>query len=173
MKCGKHDLIAVGAVVRGDVTLGDDVGVWYNAVIRGDFNSIAVGSRTNIQDNCVLHASPTAPLAVGEGVTIGHGAIVHGCTIGDNTLIGMGSIVMNGAVIGANSIIGSGTLITGGTVIPEGSVVVGNPARILRTASEVDIRHNRASADFYVKQIDRMKDDNTLLQEQQGEERGG
>ncbi len=170
MKYGNHDFIATGAVVRGDVSLGDDVGIWYNAVVRGDLSSITVGSKTNIQDNCVLHSEPNSPLIVGEGVTIGHGAIVHNCTIGDNTLIGMGSIVMGRAQVGANCIIGAGTLIPGGMVIPEGSVVVGSPARILRAATETDISRNRAAANFYAALIDRTEQDNTLLREQQGEE---
>ena len=115
---------AAGSVITGDVTIGRDCGVWYNAVIRGDEVDIHIGDRTNIQDNAVVHGDPGNPVHIGSGVTIGHGAIVHGCSIGDNSLIGMGAIILNGARIGRDCIIGAGALVTQGTEIPDGSVAV-------------------------------------------------
>ena len=111
---------AAGSVITGDVTIGRDCGVWYNAVIRGDEVDIHIGDRTNIQDNAVVHGDPGNPVWIGSGVTIGHGAIVHGCSIGDNSLIGMGAILLNGARIGRDCIIGAGALVNG------------NPGRIRR-----------------------------------------
>ena len=104
--------IAEGAVVKGNVQMGEDVSIWYNATVRGDSAEIKIGDRTNVQDNAVIHVDTHYPTTIGNGVTIGHGAIVHGCTVGDNTLIGMGAIVLNGASIGENCIIGAGTLVT-------------------------------------------------------------
>lgn len=144
--------IAPGAVVRGDVTLGENTSVWFNAVVRAEAGSASIGKNTNIQDNCVLHVDHGADIRIGNHVTIGHGAIVHGCTIGNNTLIGMGTIILNHAVIGDNCMIGAGALITQNMVIPDNSLVIGHPGKILRavTASEVeDIRQN---ADYYVKE---------------------
>ena len=122
---GKIDetaFVAEGARIIGDVSLKKDSSVWFNAVLRGDEEQIIIGEGSNIQDNCVVHCGPNCPTIVGKGVTVGHLALLHGCRIGDNTLIGMGSIVMNGAVIGNNCIIGAGSLITFGTVIPDNSM---------------------------------------------------
>lgn len=140
-----------GAVIIGDVTLGDGVSIWPNAVLRGDQNSITVGDKTNIQDNCTLHEGLDYPLTIGEGVTIGHNAIVHGCTIGDYTLIGMGSIIMNGAKIGKNCLIGAGALVTQNTVIPDGSLAFGNPAKVIRPLKQEELEENKASAERYLK----------------------
>ena len=107
--------IAEGAVVKGNVQMGEDVSIWYNATVRGDSAEIKIGDRTNVQDNAVIHVDTHYPTTIGNGVTIGHGAIVHGCTVGDNTLIGMGAIVLNGASIGENCIIGAGALVTQNT----------------------------------------------------------
>ena len=104
--------LAEGAIVKGDVTIGEDSGIWYHATVRGDTEKITIGSRTNIQDNAVLHVGAGHALTIGDDVTIGHSAIVHGCTVGNNTLIGMGAIILNGAVIGNNCIIGAGALVT-------------------------------------------------------------
>lgn len=128
--------IAEGAKIVGDVTIGEDSSVWYNAVIRGDSNSIVIGENTNVQDNAVLHTSHSHALTIGDNVTIGHGAIVHGCTVGNNVLIGMGAIILDGAVIEDNCIIGAGALVTQGKVMSEGSLVLGNPAKIVREISE-------------------------------------
>ena len=124
--------IAEGARIVGNVTIGEDSSVWYNAVIRGDSNSIAIGKNTNVQDNAVLHTSHGRGLKIGDNVTIGHAAIVHGCTVGNNVLIGMGAIVLDGAVIEDNCIIGAGALVTQNKVMPEGSLVLGNPAKVVR-----------------------------------------
>ena len=128
--------IAEGAKIIGDVTIGEDSSVWYNAVIRGDTNSIVIGENTNVQDNAVLHTSHSYPLRIGDNVTIGHGAIVHGCTVGNNVLIGMGAIVLDGAVIEDNCIIGAGALVTQNKVMPTGSLVLGNPAKVVREISD-------------------------------------
>ena len=139
-------LITEGARVVGDVTLAKGVSVWYNAVIRGDEGPITVGEDTNIQDCAILHEETT----VGRGCTVGHGAILHGCTIGDNVLIGMGSIVLNGAKIGDNCIVGAGALVTGKLDAPAGSMILGSPAKVARPLTEEEIESNRASARDYL-----------------------
>ncbi len=144
--------IAPGAVVLGDVYLGEDVGIWYNAVVRGDRGRISIGSRSNIQDNCVVHTDLGYTVEIGENVTVGHGAIAHGCTIGDNTLVGMGAILMNGCKIGRNCIIGAGAIVTGGKVIPDGSLVIGNPGKIVRQVTEEEIEGNLRNARVYVEE---------------------
>ena len=144
-------ILLPGARVSGDVKLGRGCSVWYNAVIRGDEASITVGENTNIQDNCTLHTSYGHPLQVGAGVTVGHNAVLHGCTVGDNCLIGMGSIVLDGAVIGSNCIVGAGALVTQRTVIPEGSMVLGAPAKVRRALTPEEIDSIRHSAQTYVK----------------------
>ena len=143
--------VAHGSRITGDVTIANDCGIWYNAVIRGDEAPIIIGERTNIQDNSVLHTDYDFPLKIGSDVTIGHGAIVHGCTIGNNVMIGMGAIVMNGAVVGDNSIVGAGALVTQNTVIPEGSIAFGSPAKVKSKVTEDDIVHILYNADTYVK----------------------
>jgi gamma-carbonic anhydrase len=124
--------IARGAVVVGDVTLGEYASVWYNAVLRGDINRIEVGHHTNIQDNAVLHLADACPCRVGNYVTVGHSAVVHACTIGDDVLVGMGAIILDGAVIGPQCLIGAGALVPQRAHIPEGSLVLGSPARVVR-----------------------------------------
>ena len=141
---------ADGCHIVGDVTIGKHSSVWYNAVIRADTDRIIIGESTNIQDNCVLHVDAGHPLTVGNGVTVGHSAILHGCTIGDNTLIGMGSIILNDAVIGRDCIIGAGTLVTQKKTIPDGSLVYGNPAKVVRALTEEEIASNRHSAEEYL-----------------------
>ena len=126
------------------MTIGKDSSVWYNAVIRADTDRIMIGEATNIQDNCVLHVDAGHPLTVGNGVTVGHSAILHGCTIGDNTLIGMGSIILNDAVIGKDCIIGAGTLVTQKKNIPDGSLVYGNPAKVVRALTEEEMEQIKA-----------------------------
>ena len=139
-------LLAEGARVSGDVTLGREVNIWYNAVLRGDDGAIVVGDETNIQDCAVLHEETT----VGRGCTIGHGAIVHGCTVGDNTLIGMGAIVLNGAKIGSDCIVGAGALVTGKMDAPDGSMILGSPAKVLRPLKPEEIEGNRAAMEEYL-----------------------
>lgn len=142
--------IAPGATVVGDVTLAEDASVWFGAVLRGDTDRITVGARSNIQDGAVLHADHGFPCTIGAGVTVGHRAIVHGATVGDNTTVGMGAIVLNGAIIGENSIIGAAALVTEGSVFPPGSLVVGIPGKVKRPLTEAEIERNRRSAAHYV-----------------------
>lgn len=142
--------IAPGAIVRGDVMLKEDVSVWFQAVIRAEAGSVVIGNSTNIQDGCVIHVDQGADVTIGDYVTIGHNATVHGCAVGDNTLIGMGAIIMNHAVIGKNCIIAAGALVTQNTVIPDNSLVMGNPARIKRNVTSEEISHNRENAVHYV-----------------------
>ena len=150
--------LAPGSHVIGDVTIGENCGIWYNAVIRGVSNAIIIGKNTNIQDNAVLHLDGEQPMHIGDNVTIGHGAIIHGCTIGNNVLIGMGAIVLNGAVIEENCIIGAGALVTGGKQIPAGSMVYGNPAKVVRELSEDEIASINESAYHYVEAMKKCED---------------
>lgn len=129
---GKGVYLARSAVVVGDVTLGDYSSVWYNTVLRGDINRIVVGHHTNIQDNSVLHLADDYPCLVGNWVTIGHSAIVHACTVGDEVLVGMGAVILDGAVIGEQSLIGARALVTQGMEVPPGSLVLGSPAKVVR-----------------------------------------
>lgn len=139
-------LIAEGAAVVGDVTLAKGVSVWYNAAVRGDQGPITVGGNTNIQDCAVIHQTST----IGAGCTIGHGAVVHGCTIGDNTLVGMGAIVLTGAVVGRDCLIGAGAMVTGHMVVPDGSLVLGSPAKVIRPLTAEEIQGNVASMEEYL-----------------------
>ncbi len=131
-KLGKNVFIAKTATVIGDVTLGAHSSVWYGAVLRGDINRIVVGHHTNVQDNAVLHLADQFACVLGNWVTVGHGAIVHACTVGDECLVGMGAVILDGAVIGKQSIIGAKALVTQGTKIPPGSLVLGAPAKVVR-----------------------------------------
>ena len=141
---------AEGSAIVGEVTIGAESSVWFNAVVRGDVASVSIGQHTSIQDNAVVHTDIDRPVLIGNGVSVGHGAIVHGCTIGDNTIIGMGAIVLNGAQIGSNCIIGAGALVTQDTRIPDGSVAFGSPARVVREITEEEIASNRKNADIYL-----------------------
>jgi carbonic anhydrase/acetyltransferase-like protein (isoleucine patch superfamily) len=144
--------VDASAQVIGDVEIGADSSVWMQAVVRGDVNFIRVGERSNVQDGCVLHVMhETDPTIVGDDVTIGHSAVVHGCTIEDRVLIGMGSIVLNGARIGADSIVAAGTLITERTQIPPRSMVMGSPGRVRRTLTDAEVGFVRQSAANYVR----------------------
>lgn len=147
---GEGVFVAPGAWIIGDVTLGDEASVWFNAVVRGDREAIVIGPRTNIQDGAILHADPGFPCTLGGGVTVGHGAIVHGATVADGALIGMRSVVMNGAVIGAGSLVGVGAVVTEGMQIPPGSLVVGVPGKIARAVTADDLARMRHAADHYV-----------------------
>lgn len=138
------------AYVAGDVKLGKNSSVFPGASLRGDENSIVVGESSNIQDNATLHTDLKTPVILGDYVTVGHNAIVHSATVGDNTVIGMGAIVLDRAVIGKNCIIGAGTVIPPNKVIPDNSVAVGNPYKIIRTLSDEDAKSNRKNAEDYV-----------------------
>lgn len=131
--------VAPGAFLRGDVTVGEQVSIWYNAVLRADQETIAVGKGSNIQDNCVLHGDAGCDVTVGEFVTVGHGAILHGCTVEDKCLIGMNAVVLDHAVVGAGSIVGAGAVVAAGTIIPPKSLVVGIPAKVKKTLTDEDI----------------------------------
>jgi carbonic anhydrase/acetyltransferase-like protein (isoleucine patch superfamily) len=144
--------IAASADVIGRVTLHEEASVWYHATLRGDINRIEIGPRSNIQDNAVIHLADDFGCHVGELVTVGHSAILHACTVKDEVLIGMGAIVLDGAEIGERSIIGAGALVTGGVVIPPGSLVLGSPAKVVRTLSLDEQRGVRQWADKYVVQ---------------------
>lgn len=145
--------VAPGAVVVGDVTLGEDVGVWFNATLRADTTPVVIGARTNVQEMAIFHADPGYPATIGAGVTVGHRAIVHGATIGGNCTIGMGAIIMNGATVGENSIVGAAALITEGKEFPPGSLILGSPARVVRPLTEEEITFNRFSAETYVQRM--------------------
>jgi len=147
---GNGVFIAHGAVVLGDVTLGDCSSVWYNAVVRGDINRIVIGHHSNIQDNAVVHLADEYPCIIGNYVTVGHSAIVHACTVEDEVLVGMGAIVLDGAVVGEQSLIGAHALVTPGTQIPSGSLVLGSPAKIVRALTDKERGELRLWAEKYV-----------------------
>lgn len=149
--------VAPNATVIGDATLHENSSVFYGAVLRADHNSIVIGAGSNIQDGCVVHADPPYPVTVGTGCTVGHGAILHGCTVGDNSLIGMGAIVLNGAQIGRDCIVGAGALVTQNTVIPDGSMVIGSPAKIRRSLTPEEIEGNRRAAQGYIAELTEYK----------------
>jgi carbonic anhydrase/acetyltransferase-like protein (isoleucine patch superfamily) len=141
--------IAPSAVVLGKVTLGAGSSVWYGAVLRGDFDKIVIGERTNIQDLCVLHTNLGEPLHIGTGVTVGHKAMLHGCTIGDNSLVGINSVILDRVVVGRNCLIGAGALLTPGKEFPDNSLIIGSPARVARQVTEKDLDMNRTLAQTY------------------------
>ncbi len=147
---GKGVYIAKGAVVLGDVTLGDHSSVWCNAVLRGDINRIVIGHHTNIQDNAVLHLADDFPCILGNYVTVGHSAIVHACTVDDEVLVGMGSTIMDGAVIGEQSVIGAGAVVTQGTKVPPGSLVLGTPGKVIRALTQEERAGLKSWAQKYV-----------------------
>ncbi len=144
--------IAASGDVIGRVSLGEESSVWYNATVRGDINEIVIGPRSNVQDNAVIHVSDDLPTLLGELVTVGHSAILHACTVKDEVLVGMGAIVLDGSVIGERSIIGAGALVTGGTVIPPGSLVIGSPAKVVRTLSLDEQSKVKVWAEKYIVQ---------------------
>lgn len=149
--------VAPGAHVMGNVILHEQSSVWFGAVLRGDNDVIEIGARSNVQDNSVLHTDPGAPLHIGEDVTIGHQVMLHGCAIGEGSLIGIGATVLNRAVIGKNCIIGAHALITEGKVIPDNSLVMGSPGKVVKTLSEPQVAMLKMSAQVYVKNAQRFK----------------
>jgi carbonic anhydrase/acetyltransferase-like protein (isoleucine patch superfamily) len=142
--------IAPNATVLGDVSLSAGTGIWFGAVVRADKDKVTIGEGSNIQDNAVIHTSRGFPVIIGEKVSVGHGAILHGCRIGDRVLVGMGAIVMNGAQVGEGSILGAGTVVTEGTVIPPNSVVLGVPGKVIRQTNEEQQKNIVANADNYM-----------------------
>ena len=147
---GENVYIAPTAVVVGDVKLEKEANVWYQAVVRADDAPVHIGAQSNIQDNVTLHVDAGYPIEIGEGCSIGHNAVLHGCTIGDNTLIGMGAIVLNGAKVGKNAMVGAGALVTQGTVIPDGMLALGSPAKVRRAVTEEEMEVNRKNALEYI-----------------------
>ncbi len=147
---GDGHFIAENATIAGTVKLKANVSVWFNAVLRGDNEWIVVGENSNIQDAAVLHADLGIPLGIGDFVTAGHQVMLHGCTIGDNSMIGIGSIVLNHAKVGSNSIVGANSLITEGKEYQDGVLIMGSPAKVIRELSADEIRHNTWSAEHYV-----------------------
>ena len=141
--------VADNATVLGDVVLGPGSSVWYGAVLRGDDGTLTLGENCNVQDNAVLHCDPGGGVTLGKNVTVGHCALVHGCTVGDNVLIGMGATVLSGAKIGDNCIVGAGALVTGKTDAPAGSMLLGSPAKVVRPLTEAEIEGVRESARGY------------------------
>jgi carbonic anhydrase/acetyltransferase-like protein (isoleucine patch superfamily) len=142
--------IAHNATVVGNVSIGHDVSIWFNVVIRGDSDLIAIADETNIQDGCVLHTDPGYPMSIGKGVTVGHKAMLHGCTVGDHSLIGINAVVLNGAKIGNHCLIGANTLVPENMDIPDGSLVVGSPAKIKRSLSDEQKQKLELQAQHYV-----------------------
>ena len=142
--------VAPSADVVGDARLGRDVGIWFGAVVRADNTPILIGERTNIQEGAMLHSDPGAPLTIGADVTVGHHAILHGCTVGNSVLVGMGAIILNHAVIGDGCLVGAGALVTEGKAFPPGSLIVGSPARAVRQLDDGAAQPLKASAALYV-----------------------
>ena len=149
--------ISETAVVIGNVTIEKDANIWFGSVLRGDYSEIYIGEGTNIQENSVVHGDKEYKVQVGRGCTIGHGAIIHGCTIGDNSLIGMGAIILNGAKIGNNSIVGAGSLVTQNKEYEEGVLILGNPAKVIRKLTQEEIESNKKSYEEYVSVSRHMK----------------
>ena len=149
--------IAPTASVIGHVILEPGASVWFGAVLRGDNEPITIGARSNIQEGVVVHVDPGRPVTIGEGCTIGHSAIIHGCTIGNNSLIGMGATVLNGAVIGNNCLVGANALVTEGKVFPDNSLIVGSPAKAIRTLDAEAVEGLKKSAESYVRNWQRFK----------------
>lgn len=149
-KLAEGTYVAPGAVLIGDVTLEEGASVWFNAVVRADEAPIVIGAGSNIQDGCVLHADPFTPLRIGKGVTVGHLAMLHGCTVGDGSLVGIGAVVLNGARIGKNCLIGARALVTEGVEIPDGSLVLGSPGKVVRQLLEDELSSLPMSAQHYL-----------------------
>lgn len=142
--------IAHSADVIGDVHIGEQVSIWFQCVLRADNAVISIGDKTNIQDGCVLHVDEGFPIILGKSVTVGHKAMLHGCTVGNNSLIGMGATILNGAVIGENCIIGAGSLITENKTIPDNSLVMGAPGKVIKEINAEQVKHLKLSAQHYV-----------------------
>ena len=149
--------VADSACVMGNVTLAENASVWFGVVIRGDTSIITVGRGSNVQDNSVLHADEGMPLVIGEGVTVGHQVMLHGCTVGNHSLIGIGAIVLNGAKIGNHCLVGAGALVTEGKEFPDGSMIIGSPAKAVRMLSPEQIEGLKMSAQYYTDNASRYK----------------
>jgi carbonic anhydrase/acetyltransferase-like protein (isoleucine patch superfamily) len=152
-------VICPGAQVIGDVELGEDVSIWHGAVLRGDTDSIKIGNRSNVQDNCVVHCTKGFPVEIGDNVSVGHGAVVHGCRLDDNVLIGMNATVLNGAHISKNSIVGAGAVVSEGKEFPEGSRILGVPAKAVKQLTDDQVEMIQNNADNYVRLSKQYKED--------------
>ncbi len=152
-------VICPGAQVIGDVELGENVSIWFGAVVRGDTDSITIGDNSNIQDNCVVHCTKNFPVEIGENVSVGHGAVVHGCKLDDNVLIGMNATVLNGAHISKNSIVGAGAVVSEGKEFPEGSLILGVPAKAIKEVTPEQMQMIQNNADNYVRLSKQYKED--------------
>jgi carbonic anhydrase/acetyltransferase-like protein (isoleucine patch superfamily) len=152
---GEDYFIAENATVIGSVVIENNVSIWFNAVLRGDTELITIGENSNIQDGCVLHTDPGYPLVVGKGVSIGHQAMLHGCVIGDNSLIGINSVILDGTRIGRNCLIGANSLVPGGKDIPDGSLVMGSPGKVVRPLDEAQLAHLTSNSEVYVNRLRR------------------
>lgn len=149
-KIHNNSFIESTSCIIGDVTIEENVSVWFNAVIRGDYNNIYIGKNSNIQDNCTLHVDSDSNIKIGAGVVVGHNATLHGCQIGNNTLVGMGSIILNGAKIGENTLIGAGSLVTQGKSFPSGVLLIGSPAKVVRELTNEEIENIKNSSQEYI-----------------------
>ena len=149
-RINKNTYISESVDIIGNVEINENANIWFGSRLRADMNKIRVGENTNIQENSVVHVDINSPCIIGKNVTIGHGTIIHGCSISDNVLVGMGSIILNNAKIGKNTIIGAGSLITQGKVFPEGVLILGNPAKVVRKLTDDEIKSIRKSSDNYV-----------------------
>lgn len=155
---GGGHFVADNATIIGSVRLKNQSSIWFNCVLRGDNDWLEVGERSNVQDGCILHTDPGIPLVIGNGVTVGHRVMLHGCQVGDNSLIGIGSTLLNGSVIGRNCIVGAHSLVTEGKEFPDGSLILGSPARVARELSAEEIAHIGWSADVYVENAERFNE---------------
>ena len=151
--------VAPDAHVMGNVILGKDVGVWFGSVLRGDNDVIKIGDETNIQENTIIHVDPNTPVNIGDNCTIGHNAIIHGCTIGNNSLVGMGATILNNAKIGNNCLVGANSLVTEGKEFPDNSLIVGSPAKVKRELTDMEKKIIELSALHYVENMKRYKKD--------------
>ena len=149
-RINKNTYISESVDIIGKVNVEENVNIWFGTRLRGDMNNIIIGENTNIQENSVVHVDINSPCIIGKNVTIGHGTIIHGCSISDNVLVGMGSIILNNAKIGKNTIIGAGSLVTQGKEFPDGVLILGNPAKVIRQLTEAEIESIQRSADNYV-----------------------
>ena len=149
--------VADNAQVMGNVVLGEDSSVWFGTTVRGDTETITIGRGSNIQDGSVLHADVGMPLTIGDRVTVGHQVMLHGCTVGDESLIGIGAIVLNGAKIGKNCLVGAGSLVTEGKEFPDGSMIMGSPAKVVRSLSPEQMEGLRQSAQHYIENAQRFR----------------
>lgn len=157
---GRATFIAWNAEVIGDVVLAEEATVWFSATVRGDIEPIRIGRGSNVQDSASLHTDTGAPLTIGDNVTIGHNAVVHGCSVGDDSLIGMGAILLNRSVIGRKCIVGAGALVTEGKVFPDRSLILGAPAKAVRELTDEEVERSRANARAYRERGKRMRQEN-------------